>query len=86
MNVVFLSPSHPTVPPTASYASFPTARCTEILFCGSRLLFAASTCAGVYVCSWAFDHASAVQFVEKFTGVVESNINAWRHNGRRQNS
>ena len=70
---------------TASYNSFPTARCTELLFCRPGLL-AASTCTGAYICSQTFNHASAVQFVEKFTGIVESNINAWRHNGRRQNS
>jgi phospholipase C len=34
--------------------------------------------AGGWVCSERFDHTSALQFLEKFTGVREENISAWR--------
>ncbi len=34
--------------------------------------------AGGWVCSQAFDHASVLQFLARFTGVKESNISAWR--------
>ncbi len=34
--------------------------------------------AGGWVCSQPFDHTSALQFLEKFTGVPEPNISAWR--------
>ena len=34
--------------------------------------------AGGWVCSQPFDHTSALQFLEKFTGVREENISAWR--------
>ena len=34
--------------------------------------------AGGFVCSQKFDHTSVVQFLEKFTGVAEPNISAWR--------
>jgi len=34
--------------------------------------------AGGYVCSQNFDHTSIVQFLERFTGVDEPNISAWR--------
>jgi phospholipase C len=34
--------------------------------------------AGGWVCSQPFDHTSVVQFLEKFTGVQEPNISAWR--------
>lgn len=33
---------------------------------------------GGYVCSQVFDHTSLLQFLEKWTGVVETNISAWR--------
>lgn len=33
---------------------------------------------GGWVCSQPFDHTSALQFVEKITGVTEHNITAWR--------
>ncbi len=33
---------------------------------------------GGWVCSEKFDHTSALQFLEKFTGVREPNISAWR--------
>jgi phospholipase C len=34
--------------------------------------------AGGWVCSQNFDHTSVLQFLEKFTGVRESNISDWR--------
>lgn len=34
--------------------------------------------AGGWVCSQPFDHTSVLQFLEKFTGVAEPNISAWR--------
>ena len=34
--------------------------------------------AGGWVCSQPFDHTSVLQFLEKFTGVRESNISDWR--------
>ena len=34
--------------------------------------------AGGWVCSQPFDHTSVLQFLEKFTGVVEPNITDWR--------
>ena len=34
--------------------------------------------AGGWVCSEMFDHTSALQFLEKITGVREENISAWR--------
>jgi phospholipase C len=34
--------------------------------------------AGGWVCSQPFDHTSALQFLEQFTGVREDNISAWR--------
>jgi phospholipase C len=34
--------------------------------------------AGGWVCSQPFDHASVIQFLEKFTGVREPNISDWR--------
>ncbi|HVX42741.1 MAG TPA: alkaline phosphatase family protein [Mycobacteriales bacterium] len=34
--------------------------------------------AGGWVCSENFDHTSALQFLEKFTGVQEPNISQWR--------
>jgi phospholipase C len=34
--------------------------------------------AGGWVCSQAFDHTSVIQLLEKFTGVSEPNITAWR--------
>lgn len=34
--------------------------------------------AGGWVCSERFDHTSALQFLEKFTGVREPNISQWR--------
>jgi phospholipase C len=34
--------------------------------------------AGGWVCSETFDHTSVLRFLEKFTGVKESNISAWR--------
>jgi phospholipase C len=34
--------------------------------------------AGGWVCSQPFDHTSVLQFVEKITGVTETNITAWR--------
>jgi phospholipase C len=34
--------------------------------------------AGGWVCSQPFDHASVLQFLEKFTGVAEPNITDWR--------
>jgi phospholipase C len=34
--------------------------------------------AGGWVCSELFDHTSVLQFLEKFTGVKEPNITAWR--------
>jgi phospholipase C len=34
--------------------------------------------AGGWVCSQPFDHTSVLQFLEKFTGVQEPNISAWR--------
>ncbi len=34
--------------------------------------------AGGWVCSQPFDHTSVLQFVEKITGVTESNITPWR--------
>lgn len=34
--------------------------------------------AGGWVCSQPFDHASVLQFLERFTGVREPNITAWR--------
>jgi phospholipase C len=34
--------------------------------------------AGGWVCSQPFDHASVVQFLERFTGVTEPNISEWR--------
>lgn len=34
--------------------------------------------AGGWVCSQPFDHTSVLQFVEKITGVNETNISAWR--------
>src|SRR4051794_5663837 len=34
--------------------------------------------AGGYVCSQNFDHTSILQFLERFTGVREPNISAWR--------
>jgi phospholipase C len=34
--------------------------------------------AGGWVCSEQFDHTSVLQFLEKFTGVRESNISDWR--------
>ncbi|WP_344534489.1 phosphocholine-specific phospholipase C [Streptomyces albiaxialis] len=33
---------------------------------------------GGYVCSQVFDHTSVIQFLEKWTGVREPNITAWR--------
>jgi phospholipase C len=33
---------------------------------------------GGYVCSDLFDHTSVLQFVERVTGIVETNISAWR--------
>jgi phospholipase C len=33
---------------------------------------------GGWVCSQPFDHTSILQFLEKFTGVQEPNISAWR--------
>ncbi|MFG3253431.1 phosphocholine-specific phospholipase C [Streptomyces sp. NPDC048172] len=33
---------------------------------------------GGYVCSQVFDHTSIIQFMEKWTGVREPNITAWR--------
>ncbi|HLH53667.1 MAG TPA: phospholipase C, phosphocholine-specific [Verrucomicrobiae bacterium] len=33
---------------------------------------------GGYICSQVFDHTSLLQFVEKWTGVAEPNISAWR--------
>jgi phospholipase C len=33
---------------------------------------------GGWVCSETFDHTSALQFLERFTGVHEPNISAWR--------
>lgn len=33
---------------------------------------------GGYVCSQVFDHTSVLQFLEKWTGVAEPNISAWR--------
>ncbi|MFE4640251.1 phosphocholine-specific phospholipase C [Streptomyces sp. NPDC056730] len=35
---------------------------------------------GGYVCSQVFDHTSVVRFLEKWTGVDEPNITAWRRN------
>ncbi|HEX3999308.1 MAG TPA: phospholipase C, phosphocholine-specific [Pirellulales bacterium] len=34
--------------------------------------------AGGWVCSQTFDHTSVLQLLEKFTGVAEPNISAWR--------
>ena len=34
--------------------------------------------AGGWVCSQRFDHTSVLQFLEKFTGVRESNLSEWR--------
>jgi phospholipase C len=34
--------------------------------------------AGGWVCSQPFDHTSVLQFLEKFTGVIETNITDWR--------
>ena len=34
--------------------------------------------AGGWVCSQPFDHTSVLQFLERFTGVAEPNITAWR--------
>ncbi|MGH8022255.1 MAG: alkaline phosphatase family protein, partial [Limisphaerales bacterium] len=34
--------------------------------------------AGGWVCSQPFDHTSPLQFLERFTGVEEPNISAWR--------
>jgi phospholipase C len=34
--------------------------------------------AGGWVCSQPFDHTSILQFLERFTGVQEPNISAWR--------
>ncbi len=34
--------------------------------------------AGGFVCSQPFDHTSVLQFLERFTGVHEPNISAWR--------
>ena len=36
--------------------------------------------AGGWVCSQPFDHTSVLQFVEKITGVTETNISSWRRN------
>jgi len=33
---------------------------------------------GGYVCSQIFDHTSVIRFLEKWTGVLEPNISAWR--------
>jgi len=33
---------------------------------------------GGYVCSEVFDHTSVIRFLEKWTGVAEPNISAWR--------
>ena len=33
---------------------------------------------GGYVCSEVFDHTSVIRFLEKWTGVEEPNIGAWR--------
>jgi phospholipase C len=33
---------------------------------------------GGYVCSQIFDHSSIIRFLEKWTGVAEPNISAWR--------
>jgi phospholipase C len=33
---------------------------------------------GGYVCSQVFDHTSILRFLERWTGVVETNISAWR--------
>ena len=33
---------------------------------------------GGYVCSQVFDHSSVIRFLEKWTGVQEPNISAWR--------
>ncbi len=35
---------------------------------------------GGYVCSQVFDHTSVLRFLEKWTGVMEPNISAWRRN------
>ncbi|MFE2598141.1 phosphocholine-specific phospholipase C [Streptomyces sp. NPDC059396] len=35
---------------------------------------------GGYVCSQVFDHTSVIRFLEKWTGVDEPNITAWRRN------
>jgi phospholipase C len=35
---------------------------------------------GGYVCSQVFDHTSVLRFLEKWTGVIETNISAWRRN------
>jgi phospholipase C len=34
--------------------------------------------AGGWVCSQPFDHTSVLQFLEKFTGVIEPNVTDWR--------
>jgi phospholipase C len=33
---------------------------------------------GGYVCSQVFDHTSTIRFLEAWTGVIETNISAWR--------
>jgi phospholipase C len=33
---------------------------------------------GGYVCSQVFDHTSTIRFLETWTGVIETNISAWR--------
>ena len=33
---------------------------------------------GGYVCSQIFDHTSTIRFLERWTGVIETNISAWR--------
>jgi phospholipase C len=33
---------------------------------------------GGYVCSEAFDHTSVLRFIERVTGITETNISAWR--------
>ena len=35
---------------------------------------------GGYICSQVFDHTSVLRFLEKWTGVIEPNISAWRRN------
>ena len=47
---------------------------------GSRvpLILVSPWTRGGYVCSEVFDHTSIIRFLEKWTGVAEPNISAWR--------